>query len=260
MGNDIATRVLTMTGQGSPVLIALALLSVLALAIVILKLYHFARVGLWSTRWIDEVLDAVGRGDVESALARAEASPNPVARVLEIAIAGRVDPGLSEEHLREEVQRAGNGELAALESRLRGLETVGVLAPLLGLLGTVLGMINAFMRLEEGGSRVDPSLLSGGIWEALLTTAVGLAIAIPAMAALTWLESQIDRLRRSLADSVTRVLTSPGLAACRNEAAPAPSGLAEAHGDTGRGTAARSFETARSDAKEGAAAGGRGAL
>ena len=211
MGNDIATRVLTMTGQGSPVLIALALLSVLALSIVLLKLYHFARVGLWSTGWIDDVLAAVGRGDGDEALARANASLNPVARVLEIAIAGRAAGRLSEEHLREEVQRAGSAELAALESRLRGLETVGVLAPLLGLLGTVLGMIRAFMRLEEGGSRVDPSLLSGGIWEALLTTAVGLAIAIPAMAALAWLESQIDRLRRTLSDSVTRVLTSPAL-------------------------------------------------
>jgi biopolymer transport protein ExbB len=212
MGNDIATRVLTMTGQGSPVLIALAALSVLALAIVLLKLYHFARVGIWSTGWIEEVLAAVSRGDAEAALSRAKTSPNPVARVLEVAIAGRTDPRLSEEHLREEVQRSGNAELGALESRLRGLETVGTLAPLLGLLGTVLGMIRAFMRLEEGGSRVDPSLLSGGIWEALLTTAVGLAIAIPAMAILTWLESQIDRLRRTLADSVTRVLTSPGLA------------------------------------------------
>ena len=90
MGNDIANRVLTMTGQGSPVLIALALLSVLALAIVLLKLYHFARVGLWSRRWTDEVLAAVGRGDGEAALASAKASPNPVARVLEVAIAGRI--------------------------------------------------------------------------------------------------------------------------------------------------------------------------
>jgi biopolymer transport protein ExbB len=222
MGNDIATRVLIMTGQGSPVLIALALLSVLALSIVLLKLYQFARVGMWSTRWIDEVLAAVSRGEADAALALSKASPNPVARVLEIAIAGRVDPQLSDEHLREEVQRSGNAELSALESRLRGLETVGTLAPLLGLLGTVLGMIRAFMRLEEGGSRVDPSLLSGGIWEALLTTAVGLAIAIPAMAALTWLESQIDRLRNTLADSVTRVLTSPALAVQREVGSTPP--------------------------------------
>ena len=65
------------------------------------------------------------------------------------------------------------------------------------------------MRLEEAGARADPSLLSGGIWVALLTTAVGLAVAIPAAAALAWLESQVDAVRRSLADAVTRVLTAP---------------------------------------------------
>jgi len=238
MGNDIATRVLTMTGQGSPVLIALAALSVLALAIVLLKLYQFARIGLWSTRWIDDVLAAVGRGEADAALARAKSSPNPVARVLEVAIAGRNDPQLCEGHLREEVQRSGNAEIAALESRLRGLETVGTLAPLLGLLGTVLGMIRAFMRLEEGGSRVDPSLLSGGIWEALLTTAVGLAIAIPAMAVLTWLESQIDRLRRTLADSVTRVLTSPSLTECCEGKVVAPRTIEAARGESAQSSGA----------------------
>jgi biopolymer transport protein ExbB len=70
-------------------------------------------------------------------------------------------------------------------------------------------MIRAFMRLEEAGARVDPSLLSGGIWEALLTTAVGIAVAVPAMAALAWVESQVDRVRRTMSDAVTRVLNAP---------------------------------------------------
>ena len=68
-------------------------------------------------------------------------------------------------------------------------------------------MIRAFMRLEEAGSQVDPAILSGGIWEALLTTALGLAIAIPVMAALSWLESQVDRVRETLSDAVTQVLS-----------------------------------------------------
>ena len=68
------------------------------------------------------------------------------------------------------------------------------------MLGTVLGMIRAFAQLERAGRVVDPAILSGGIWEALLTTAVGLAVAIPALAALAWLDGQVDGVRRQLSD------------------------------------------------------------
>mgnify|MGYP005678813071 FL=1 len=67
-------------------------------------------------------------------------------------------------------------------------------------------MINAFMRLEEAGSRVDPSILSGGIWEALLTTAFGLTVAIPAMAAFYYLEGEVDHVRAAMKDASIRVL------------------------------------------------------
>ena len=87
---------------------------------------------------------------------------------------------------------------------------------MLGLFGTVLGMIKAFQRLEEAGSQVNPAILSGGIWEALLTTAAGLAVAIPAVAALNWLESKLDRLTHHMEDGLTRVFTA-GL-----DIAPAP--------------------------------------
>jgi biopolymer transport protein ExbB len=132
-----------------------------------------------------------------------------VGRVLAIAIEERMRGDLAPDAIREEVERAGEAELGALESNLRGLEVIASLSPLLGLLGTVLGMIRAFMRLEEAGARVDPGLLSGGIWEALLTTAVGIAVAIPALAALAWLESQVDTVRLTLSDAVTRALNAP---------------------------------------------------
>jgi biopolymer transport protein ExbB len=85
---------------------------------------------------------------------------------------------------------------------------IGTLSPLLGLFGTVLGMIEAFRRLEAAGSRVDPSILSGGIWGALLTTAVGLAVAIPTIAALNWLERRVERLAHDMDDAAARVFTS----------------------------------------------------
>ncbi len=85
--------------------------------------------------------------------------------------------------------------LAPLEDGFRVLDTVAQLAPLLGLLGTVLGMIEAFQALQSAGSQVDPSALAGGIWAALLTTAAGLTVAMPASVALTWFEARIDQER-----------------------------------------------------------------
>ena len=78
------------------------------------------------------------------------------------------------------------------------MEVISNIAPLLGLLGTVIGMINAFSKLEEAGSRVDPAILAGGIWEALLTTAFGLIVAIPALAAFYWLDGRVDKAREDM--------------------------------------------------------------
>jgi biopolymer transport protein ExbB len=97
-----------------------------------------------------------------------------------------------------------------LESWLRALSSVAHLSPLLGLLGTVLGMITSFRRIEQAGSAVDPAVLSGGIWEALLTTAFGLTIAIPSMAAFYFLEGEVDRVRATMKDTTSRVLLAAG--------------------------------------------------
>ena len=88
------------------------------------------------------------------------------------------------------------------------LELISTIAPLLGLLGTVLGMIAAFQALQESGSRADPAILAGGIWEALLTTAAGMAVAIPASITLTWFESVVERVRHDLEDIAARVFVA----------------------------------------------------
>jgi biopolymer transport protein ExbB len=201
-----------LVGRGGPIVWLLLGLSVVALAIVLGKLAQFARLRLWSRAWLGPILEAVRVGEARRALTLAAASPSPTARVVESALRCRLNPAWSDAAAREEVERVALRELGELESSLRGLESIGTLAPLLGLLGTVLGMIRAFMRVEQAGARVDPALLSGGIWEALLTTAVGLAVAIPAMAALAGLESWIDRARRTMGDAATQVLTAPELA------------------------------------------------
>ena len=95
--------------------------------------------------------------------------------------------------IREEIERLGLGILSRLRGWLKPLEVIASLAPLLGLFGTVLGMIEAFRQMEAAGNQVNPTVLSGGIWEALLTTAVGLAVAIPAVVALNWLERRVEQ-------------------------------------------------------------------
>ena len=112
---------------------------------------------------------------------------------------------LPEDRAREETARVAKREIANAGGGLRALELIATIAPLLGLLGTVLGMISAFQALQQAGSQADPALLAGGIWEALLTTAAGMAVAIPASAALTWFEAVIDRIRRDVEDAATRL-------------------------------------------------------
>ena len=192
--------------QGGAVMYVLLFMSVLATAIILMKLYQFFRSGLRRLAFVDDTVSAVQRGEHEQAIKSLQQHDNPVARVLESAIHYGADPVMSTGDVEAEVSRVGSAQIRNLESWLRGLSSIAHLSPLLGLLGTVTGMIAAFMSLEAAGSRVDPSILSGGIWEALLTTAFGLTVAIPAMAAFYYLEGEVDRSRAAMKDASIRVL------------------------------------------------------
>lgn len=197
---------------GGPVVMILLVMSVVALAIILLKLWQFLSLRIGSQAFIGSALQHWRAGDSRQALAALEGVRSPIAPVLALAMRGRLDRRLPEALVREEVTRVAAGKLENLRGQLRGLEVIAALSPLLGLLGTVLGMIEAFRQLEMAGSQVDPALLSGGIWEALLTTAVGLAVAIPAVAALNGLERVLERFRHRMEDAVTQVFTLPIMA------------------------------------------------
>jgi biopolymer transport protein ExbB len=194
---------------GGPVVAILLVMSVVAMAVILLKVWQFLSLNLGERRRPERALAHWREGRSDEALEALAASRSPVARVMEVAMRGCTNPGLSEDKLREETTRVATGWLERLRSQLRTLEVIGTLSPLLGLLGTVLGMIEAFQQMEEAGSRVDPAILSGGIWVALLTTAVGLAVAIPVVAVLTGLERWLDRFRHRMEDLVTQVFTTP---------------------------------------------------
>jgi len=193
---------------GGPVVLLLLLMSVIAAAIVIAKLIQFRRVRINDRRTARSALSIYRTGNASAAMAMARRSPNPASRVLARAIQLSARHDLPEPVLREEILQFGGDMLESLRGHLRPLEVIASLAPLLGLFGTVLGMIEAFRSLEAAGSQVNPALLSGGIWQALLTTAIGLAVAMPTIVALNWLERAIDRAAHEMDSVVTRVFTA----------------------------------------------------
>jgi biopolymer transport protein ExbB len=200
-------------GNGGPVLLILASLSIVALAIVLAKLWQFTRMRIETPRSVEAALQSWYQDQPAAALAKLDDHRQPTAQLVAQAIRGlqqiRNQPPAALELLREELRRAANAQFERLRSWLRALEVIAALSPLLGLLGTVLGMIEAFQQLAAAGSRVDPALLSGGIWQALLTTAAGLSVAIPVVLLHSWLERRVERCAHQMEDAVTRVFTRP---------------------------------------------------
>lgn len=191
---------------GGPVVAVLIAMSVVTLAVTFYKLWQFAASGVGRHRVLSQALQAWDAGDKQTARARLAESHSYLAPLVGVAMDAPDTPGL-DQRLDAEAGLA----LAGLERGFRLLDTVAQLAPLLGLFGTVLGMIEAFRSLQAAGSSVDPSLLAGGIWVALVTTAVGLAVAMPTSMVLSWFESRTAR-ERVFADKALRTVLVPGQA------------------------------------------------
>ncbi|MBF9060967.1 MotA/TolQ/ExbB proton channel family protein [Rhodobacterales bacterium HKCCSP123] len=197
--------------RGGPVVWAIGALSVVTLALILWKLFRLSALGAWSGgRVTGEAIADWQRGDAESALARLAPRRSVRARLAHAAMTARRDATLTADAAREDTTRIARALLAELRGGLRPLDLIVTIAPLLGLLGTVLGMIAAFQALQEAGAQADPATLAGGIWEALLTTAMGMAVAIPASMALTWFDAIADRLQAEMEDDATRIFTRGG--------------------------------------------------
>lgn len=196
-----------MIERGGVVMWIIAALSVLTLALILWKLWRFALTGLWRRAQAEQAVALWVAGQESAAVAMLHSASGIRSRVIARAMAALRDPVLSPDGARDEVLRVARRELNTARSGLRALELISTIAPLLGLLGTVLGMISAFQALQTTGAQADPTILAGGIWEALLTTAAGMAVAIPAGVALVWLESLTDGVQADLEDAVTQVFT-----------------------------------------------------
>ncbi|MFP6779861.1 MAG: MotA/TolQ/ExbB proton channel family protein [Alphaproteobacteria bacterium] len=181
--------------KGGPVMILLLGLSIISLTIIIIKIIQFYKSDLHNIKKIDVAMEMIESNKLSNAKNLLNTIYHPASKIILLTIESQK---LSEEDKENKISIEAEKELRSLEFLLKPLEVISNIAPLLGLLGTVIGMINAFSKLEEAGSRVDPAILAGGIWEALLTTAFGLIVAIPALAAFYWLDGRVDKTREDM--------------------------------------------------------------
>lgn len=195
--------------KGGVLVIPIMVCSVLGLAIFLERTVRFAVLRRRGRHVADRVSALVREGKMKEAMEAALKSRSPMGRVLaqglEVVEADR-------ETLETVLVHGVEEEVRELSRYLQALATIGNIAPLLGLLGTVMGMIKAFMAIQELGGKVDASILAGGIWEAMLTTALGLCVALPVMVAHSYLTSQVDRYEARLQDGVVRFFKSKSLA------------------------------------------------
>lgn len=195
---------------GGPVVMILLAVSVITIAVVLYKIWQFSASGVGRHAALSDAVAAWDAGDRAGARAALDRSTSYLAPVIDMAFSADQDATAR-------LEAEAEVRFARLERGLRYLDSVAQLAPLLGLFGTVLGMIEAFQALQDAGSQVDPSVLAGGIWVALLTTAVGLVVAMPTSVVLSWFEGRMDG-ERVIAGRAIQTVLDPQGAAPRQEA------------------------------------------
>lgn len=204
---------------GGPVMIPIALGSVVALAVFLERLWSLQRGAVLPPGLLERVEEALEKEQPKDALAACRERPSPFGRIIETAVEHRRE---SREEIKARLEDRGRFEVARLERYVEAVGTIAALEPLLGLLGTVTGMIKVFQEVvatSEHGA-VDPGHLANGIWEALITTAAGLIVAIPTFVAYRYLQSRAQRLTLEMEDGALRIvdrLKDEGLPATAEE-------------------------------------------
>ena len=192
--------------KGGPVMWPIVLCSVIAFAIVMERLIALRREEIDTKGFMEQIAKALKRNKIMEAIDLCERTKGPIAQILR---AGILKHDRSRSEIREAIEDASIHEVPRLEKNLPVLATVAHIAPLLGLLGTVTGMVAAFQVIETKASSVNPvnpGDLAGGIWEALLTTVLGLCVAIPTYVAYNYLVSRVDGFVLDMERSATDLL------------------------------------------------------
>lgn len=185
---------------------ALLILSLLSVSVAVFKMAQFSRIGVGHRDAAEHILDTWLSGKSDEAVKLAGERKTVLARVLQAVFTGVQAKPDNAAYAEELGRQTAIIEMARMTERMRVLEMVVQAAPMLGLLGTVIGMIDAFSVLSVSEGGVNPTALAGGIWTALTTTALGLAIALVAYFFATWFESRIDRERNLIEAAVSAAI------------------------------------------------------
>ena len=183
------------------------LCSVIALALFLERFIRLSRVRVRGNGLVAKVSGQLKAGEDQRAYETVRQDTSPMGRILTQAMEVKDQ---DRETLETVLVHATEAETRDLSRYLQALATIGNITPLLGLLGTVMGMIKAFMVIQEMGGKVNAAVLAGGIWEAMLTTALGLTVALPTMVAHSYLVARVDRFEAQLQDGTVVFLKSIG--------------------------------------------------
>ena len=177
---------------GGPIMWPILLCSIFALAIIIDKIWHLHSVKIDTQEFLNSIKEKIKNQKVDSALKDCQNTKSPIGKIL---MAGILKHGRPREEIKEAIEDTALFEIPKLEKNLSALATLAHVSPLLGLLGTVTGMVRCFQSIQikaAGVNPVSPGDLASGIWEALLTTVAGLVVAIPAFIAYNYLVNRVN--------------------------------------------------------------------
>ena len=177
---------------GGPVMWPILFCSIFALAIALEKFWHLHKIAIDTQNFLSKILEKMKRHETKEALQICDNTKSPIAKILK---AGILKYDRSKQQIVEAIEDASLYEIPRIEKNLGALATIAHIAPLLGLLGTVTGMVRCFQTIQAKSTSfhpVSPGDLAGGIWEALLTTVAGLIVAIPTFVAYNYLVNRIN--------------------------------------------------------------------
>ena len=188
--------------NGGPMMWLILIASAAAVAVFVERVLHYHRAQINSMEFLNGVRNVLRRDNVVEAISICDATPGPVARLVKVAILNR-DKG--RDGVREALEETGLIEVPPLEAKLNLLATIAQIAPLMGLLGTVLGFIQVFTTLQTKTNVPTMQDLSGGVWQALICTAMGLAVAIPCYAGYNYLVSRVNAIVLDMERAATEI-------------------------------------------------------
>ena len=181
--------ILELASKGGWIMIVLAVMSVIAVFIFVERFLAIRNAGHDDKLFMDRIRDYIKNNDISSAVNFCRVTNTAAARIIERGISRMGKPAAE---IQTAIENTSNLEIAIMERRLPVLATIAGGAPMIGFLGTVIGMVEAFWQMSNAGGNIDISLLSGGIYQAMITTVGGLVVGIIALFAYNYLVSKVD--------------------------------------------------------------------